>query len=90
MTDNFDSNKKLTPYKEIVKKRVLDYYTKKEAISQKRKEKYKQMPLEDKIKLLEYNKQWCNRQSPERQREIKQKASIYHKSRYDNMIVRAS
>ena len=48
------------------------------------------MPLEDKIKLLEYNKQWCNRQSPERQREIKQKASIYHKSRYDNMIVRAS
>ena len=39
MTDNFDSNKKLTPYKEIVKKRALDYYTNKEAISQKRKQK---------------------------------------------------
>ena len=52
MTDNFDSNKKLTPYKEIVKKRVLDYYTNKEAISQKRKEKYKQMPLEDKKSFL--------------------------------------
>ena len=92
MTDNFDSNKKKThTIKEIVKKRALEYYyANKEAISQKRKEKYKQMPLEDKIKLLEYNKQWCNRQSPERQREIKQKASIYHKSRYDNMIVKAS
>ena len=54
MTDNFDSNKKLTPYKEIVKKRELEYYYEnKEAISQKRKEKYKQMPPEDKRKLVE-------------------------------------
>ena len=53
MTDNFDSNKKLTPYKEIVKKRALEYYyANKEAISQKRKEKYKQMPPEDKKALL--------------------------------------
>ena len=53
MTDNFDSNKKLTPYKEIVKKRALEYYyANKEAISQKRKEKYKQMPPEDKKSFL--------------------------------------
>ena len=89
MTDNFDSNKKLTPYKEIVKKRELEYYYEnKEAISQKRKEKYKQMPPEDKKKLVEYNKQWFNRQSLERQRERKQKASMYHKIRYDNLLVR--
>ena len=70
MTDNFDSNKKLTPYKEIVKKRAIDYYyTNKEAISQKRKQKYKQMPVKDKTKLAEYNKQWFNKQTPERQRE---------------------
>ena len=52
MTDNFDSNKKKThTTKEIVKKRALEYYyANKEAISQKRKEKYKQMPLEDKKK----------------------------------------
>ena len=52
MIDNFDSNnKKLTPYKEIVKKRSLQYYyTNKEAICQKRKVKYKQMPPEDKKK----------------------------------------
>ena len=60
----------------------------KEAISQKSKEKYKQMPPEDKKKLVGYNKQWFNRQSPERQREIKQKASMYHKIRYDNLLVR--
>ena len=53
MTDNFNSNKKLTPYKEIVKKRVLEYcYENKEAISQKRKEKYKQMPPEVKKSLF--------------------------------------
>ena len=53
MTDNFDSNKKLTPYKEIVKKRALEYYyANKEVISQKRKEKYKQMPPEDKKSFL--------------------------------------
>ena len=89
MTDNFD--KKLTLYKEIVKNRTLEYYyANKEVISQKRKEKYKQMPPEAKKKLVEYNKQWFNKQTSERQREIKQKACIYHKNRYNNMMVRAS
>ena len=89
MTDNCDSNnKKLTPYKEIVKKRALQYYyANKEAICQKRKEKYKQIPPEDKKKLAEYNKQWFNKQTPERQREIQQKASMYHKNRYYNLMV---
>ena len=57
MTDNFDINKKLIPYKEILKKRALEYYYEnKEAMSQKRKI-YKQMPPEDKKKIVEY-KQW--------------------------------
>ena len=67
------------------KKRELEYYYEnKEAISQKRKEKYKQMPPDDKKSLLS---KWFNRQSFKR-REIKQKASIYHKNRYDNLMVR--
>lgn len=42
MTDNFESDTKLVPYKEIVKKKALDYYhANKEAISQNRKERYK-------------------------------------------------
>ena len=89
MTDNFDSNKKLTPYKEIVKKRALEYYCEtKEAISEKRKEKYRQMPPGVKKKLVEYSKQWFNRQTPEGQRELQEKSQKYHKIRYDNMLVR--
>ena len=61
------------------------YYANKEAISQKRKDKYKQLSPDDKKKLLEYN-----RQTPERQLELRQKAKKYHKNRYDNMIVRVS
>ena len=57
-------------------------------ISQKRKEKYKQMPLEVKKKLVEYNKEWFNKQTLERQQELQEKARKYHKNRYDNLMVR--
>ena len=53
------------------------YYANKEAISQKRKDKYKQLSPDDKKKLLEYNRQWFNRQRPERQLELRQKAKKY-------------
>ena len=48
------------------------YYANKEAISQKRKDKYKQLSPDDKKKLLEYN-----RQTSERQLELRQKAKKY-------------
>ena len=71
------------------KKTALSYYyANKEAISQKRKEKCKQMSPEDKKKLVEYNKQWFDKQSPERQQELQQKAREYHKNRDDNLMVR--
>lgn len=56
-------------------------------ISQKRKDKYKQLSPEEKKKLADYNKQWFNRQSPERQLELRVKARKYHKNRYDNVMV---
>ena len=43
------------------------------------------MPPEVKKKLAEYNKQWFNRQTPEKQRELQEKV---RKNRYDNMLVR--
>ena len=46
------------------------------------------MPPEVKRKLVEYSKQWFNRQTLERQRELQEKARKYHKDRYDNMLVR--
>ena len=58
MADNLDSDIKYVPYKELAKKRALDYYyANKEAISLKRKDRYKQLSPEDKKKLLEYNRQ---------------------------------
>ena len=88
MANNLESDVKYVPYKEVIKRRALDYYyANKEAISQRRKDKYKQLPPEDKKKLQEYNKQWFNKQTPERQLELREKARKYHKNRYDNMMV---
>ena len=88
MANNLESDVKYIPYKEVIKRRALDYYyANKEAISQRRKDKYKQLPPEDKKKLQEYNKQWFNKQTPERQLELHEKARKYHKNRYDNMMV---
>ena len=57
-------------------------------ISQKRKDRYKELIPEDKKKLQENNKQWLNNLSPEKQFELRIKARTYHKNRYDNMVVR--
>ena len=65
------------------------YYANKEAISQKIKDKYKQLPPEDNKKLQKHNKQWFNNQSPEKQLGLRIKAQKYHKNRYDNMMLRA-
>ena len=47
-----ESDMEYTPYKELVKKRALEYYyTNKEAICQKRKDKYKLLPSEEKKKV---------------------------------------
>ena len=56
-------------------------------MSKKRKEKYKQMPPEVKKKLVEYNKQWFNRETPEKQLELQEKARKVMII-YDNMLVR--
>ena len=71
MTNNLESDVKYVPYKEVINKSVLDYYyANKETISQKRKDKYKQLSPEDKKNLQEHNKQWFNNQSLEKQLEI--------------------
>ena len=87
MANNLESDVKYVPYKEVIKRRALNYYyANKEAISQWRKDKYKQLPPEDKKKLQEYNKQWFNKQTPERQLELREKARKYHNNRYNMMV----
>ena len=56
-------------------------------ISQKRKDRYKELIPEDKKKLQENNKQWLDNLSPEKQFELRIKARKYHKNRCDNMII---
>ena len=80
--------KKIFHTKRLWKKALDYYYANREVISQKRKDKYKQLSLEEKRKLADYNKQWFNRQSPERQLELRIKAPKYYKNRYDNVMVR--
>ena len=71
----------------MLKKRALDYYyTKKEIISEKNKNKYKSLSAEQKKKRRENTKQWFNRQSPEKQAELRQKTREYHKNRYNLMV----
>ena len=89
MTYNLNTKEDLIPCKEIAKKRALEYYHANEvAISHKRKEGYKQLSPEDKKKLLEYNRQWFNNQTPKRQLELPKKAQEYIKNRYDNLMVK--
>ena len=83
-----ESDIKYVPYKELVKKRALEYYyANKEAICQKRKDKYKLLPPEEKKRLQKNNRQWYNNQTPEKQQEMRIKARKYNKNSYDNMIV---
>ena len=46
------------------------------------------MGPEVKKKVVEYNKQWFNKQTPERRQELQEKARKYDKNRYDNLMVR--
>lgn len=84
-----NDDEKFIPYNELVKRRTLEYYhVNKERINQKRKERYANLPSEDKKKLQEYNKQWYNNLLPEKKLEVRIKARKYHKNRYDNLMVR--
>ena len=51
------------------------------------REKYKNMSTEDKKKLFEKEKEWFNRETEEKQIEMKRKAREYSKNRYHNRII---
>ena len=51
------------------------------------REKYKSMSTEDKKKLFEKQKEWFNRETEEKQIEMKRKAREYSKNRYHNHII---
>ena len=66
MTDNSSEDVECMPYKEIIKKRALDYYyANREEIRQKQNNSYKSLSLEQKRKIQEQSKQWFHRQTQE-------------------------
>ena len=52
-----------------------------------RRNRYKNLSQEEKNKLVENRKAWFNRQSEERQNEMRRKVREYVKNRYHNHIV---
>ena len=76
MTNNSKNDIKVVPYKEVVKKKALDYYyANREVIMEKNRNRYRALSPEEKKKRYETNRQWYNRQSLEKKGEMKQKAN---------------
>ena len=88
MENNYQCNVKYIPYKEIVKKKAIEYYHKnKEKIKERNKNNYNSLTPEEKKKRQEYNKEWFKKEPIERQHELREKAKQYHKNRYHNLMV---
>ena len=75
-------------YRDIVLQRAKEYREKnKEKIKENQRIRYKSLSQEEKNKLVEKRKEWFNRQTKEKQEEMKRKAREYVKNRYHNHIV---
>ena len=91
MTNNSENDIKFIPYKEVVKKKALDYYyANREVIIEKNRNRYRALSPEEKKKRYESKKEWYDRQSPEKKPKMKQKQREYNKNRYNNLMVKAN
>ena len=87
MRNNFESDIKYMPYKEFVKKKGIRLCKKRN--NKLKEQKWIQIVVTwtKKKRRRENTKQWFNRQSPEKQAELRQKTREYHKKRYHNLMV---
>ena len=91
MTNNSENDIKFIPYKEVVKKKALDYYyANREVIIEKNRNRYRALSPEEKKKRYEFKIEWYDRQSPEKKAKMKQKQREYNKNRYNNLMVKAN
>ena len=75
-------------YQDIAKQQAKEYYVKnKEKIKEMQREKYESLSIEEKKNLVSKQKEWFNRQTKEKQDEMRRKAREYSKNRYCNHIV---
>ena len=80
---------KLIPYREMKKKKSLEYYyANKEVVAEKSKNRYSMLTPEQKKKRHEYNKRWYDKLCPERkEEEIRQKRRQYNNNRDHNTML---
>ena len=91
MTNNSENDIKSIPYKEVVKKKALDYYyANREVIIEKNRNRYRALSPEEKKNRYESKIEWYERQSPEKKPKMKQKQREYNKNRYNNLMVKAN
>ena len=75
MANNSESDIKLVPYKELATKKALDYYyANREVIMEKNRNRYSALSPEEKKKRYKSNRQWYNRQPPEKKSKNERKA----------------
>ena len=75
-------------YQDIAKQQAKEYYVKnKEKIKEMQREKYESLSIEEKKNLVSKQKEWFNRQTKEKQDEMRRKAREYSKNRYYDHIV---
>ena len=75
-------------YKDTAKQKAREYYAKnKEKIKELQRVKYKKLSSEEKKNVVLKQKEWCNKQTEEKQNEIRRKAREYSKNRYHNHII---
>ena len=75
-------------YQDIAKQQAKEYYVKnKEKIKEMQREKYESLSIEEKKNLVSKQKEWFNRQTKEKQDEMRRKAREYSKNRYYNHIL---
>ena len=75
-------------YRNIAKQKAREYYAKnKEKIKELQRKKYKNLSSEEKKNLVLKQKEWFNRQTQEKQDEMRRKARDYAKNCYHNHIV---
>ena len=82
------SSKQYIRHRDIVLQRAKEYREEnKEKIKSNQRIRHKNLSQEEKNKFVEKRKEWFNRQTKEKQEEMKRKAKEHGKNRYHNHIV---
>ena len=88
MSETCENTSHCIRYKDIIKRKAREYYAKnKDKIKESQREKYENLSSEEKKNLVLKQKEWFNKQTKEKQDEMKRIAREYSRNRYHNHMV---